>query len=482
MKNLFESILDDFENLEKSQDKELVGEWFKENVKGKYKIVVLKNNTVKVWGDILIKDYKEDNFPYTISFMSGNVSIEKCPNITSINGLFADLMTIEGNLTINNCPKLTSLEGCPMIVHGALSLTGNSSLKSLEGAPEIVHGTTYVMKNGKRFSKEQVEKHVKMPMRIVCSIEEEDVLVEGLVNEALNEPHLLELVDRMKACKMDIKTLLFNWLVIEWDTIDSSNVTEYDKIDNKVLTICRNMLSGRGDRGIILLRNSNGEYQNIISYRKEILVIRDYSQDRWYSAGWIDGQTTELIEYIKKADSIVVITWDSVAMSRRNQKRISRGEARYGMVQNTPEYYEQVAQENRERYKKILAQNRANGSDKDFEKIDKDIDAILTKVMQMTRDLRKNFKPNNSGTNYHFDISKIEELNKQIYDQRQWNSSRHGGGYYSGEHGLLVLYNYYTTYTLKVKNSGDNYYEREARKYKEQLLQKIKDLKSELGM
>lgn len=481
MKNLFESILDDFENLEKSQDKELVGEWFKENVKGKYKIVVLKNNTVKVWGDILIKDYKEDNFPFTISFMSGNVSIEKCPNITSISGLFTDLMTIEGSLTINNCPKLTSLEGCPMIVHGALSLTGNSSLKSLEGAPEIVHGTTYVMKNGKRFSKEQVEKHIKMPRRIVCSIEDEDVLVEGLVNEALNEPHLLELVDRMKACKMDIKSLLFNWLTIEWDMIDSSNVTEYDKVDNKVLTICRNILSGRGDRGIILLRNPQDEYQYIISYRKDMLVIRDQSQNRWYN-GWIDGTTTELIEYIKKADSIVVITWDSDAMYRRDKKRISRGEARLGMVLNTPDYYEQVARENRERYKKLLAQIRANGSDKEFEKIDKDIDDILTKVMQLTRDLRKNFKPNNTGTSYHFDISKIEELNKQIYDQRQWNSSRHGGGYYSGEHGLLVLYNYYTTYTLKVKNNGDNYYEREAKNYKAQLLQKIKDLKAELGL
>lgn len=188
------------------------------------------------------------------------------------------------------------------------------------------------------------------------------------------------------------------------------------------------------------------------------------------------------IECIKKANSVVVVTWDSEAMHRRNQKRISRGEARQGMVQNTPEYYEEVARENRDRYKKILAQNRANGSDKDFEKIDKDIDAILTKVMQMTRDLRKNFKPNNSGTNYHFDISKIEELNRQIYDQKQWNHSRSGGGYYSGEHGLLVLYNYYTTFTLKVKNSGDNYYEREAKNYKEQLLQKIKDLKVELGL
>ena len=480
MKSLYESLLDNFENLEKSQDKELVGEWFKENVKGKYKIVALKNNTVKVWGDILIKDYKEDNFPFTISFMSGNVSIEKCPNITSIKGLFADLMTIEGSLTINNCPKLTSLEGCPMIVHGALSLTGNSSLKSLEGAPEIVHGTTYVMKNGKRFSKEQVEKYIKMPMRIVCSIEDEDVLVEGLVNEALNEPHLLELVDRMKACKMDVKSLLFNWIPVEWDVMDSSNVTEYDKVDNKVLTICRNILSGRGDRGIILLRNSQDEYQYIISYQKDMLVIKK-APERWYN-GWTDYTTTELIECIKKANSVVVVTWDSEAMHRRNQKRISRGEARQGMVQNTPEYYEEVARENRDRYKKILAQNRANGSDKDFEKIDKDIDAILTKVMQMTRDLRKNFKPNNSGTNYHFDISKIEELNRQIYDQKQWNHSRSGGGYYSGEHGLLVLYNYYTTFTLKVKNSGDNYYEREAKNYKEQLLQKIKDLKVELGL
>ena len=87
MKNLYESLLDDFEEISKSQDKEIISKWCEENLSGKYNAVILKNNSIKLRGDVLIKNYKESTFPYPISTMNGNLAIEKCPNITSLDGI-----------------------------------------------------------------------------------------------------------------------------------------------------------------------------------------------------------------------------------------------------------------------------------------------------------------------------------------------------------------------------------------------------------
>ena len=291
MISLFESLLDDFEDMEVSQDKEMIKQWCEDNLKGNYKLVVLKNGHIKLRGDVLIKDYKDDNFPYQISVMNGNLSIEKCPNITSLNGLFVDFISIDGNFSINNCEKLTSLEGGPLTVKGTLSITGNKSLKSIEGAPELVFGNIYIMKNGKKFSFDKLAEKYDLARRIVCSLEDDEDLVnedvvneelinEELINEALNEPHLLELADQMKKSKLNIKNVLFDYLPIEWDLIDSSNVQEFTRIDAKAKTKIRNTIARRDDiRGIILLWDDHKQkYTSIISDKKEILDL-----NKWYS-------------------------------------------------------------------------------------------------------------------------------------------------------------------------------------------------------
>ena len=489
MKNLYESLLDDFEELASKQDKGIAVDWCEKNFQGKYKIKVSKKDgSIKLVGDVVLKDYKEDFIPIKIAGMQGDFKIEKCPNLTSFDGLFADFMTIEGDFSINNCEKLASLKGCPMIVHGSFSLTGNTSLYSLEGAPEIVHGTTYVMKNGKKFKENTIKQYIKMPTRIVCSIEDEETLNEGMVNEALNEPHMLELMDQLKKNNQKLyskaKELIFNWITVPWDEIDSSNVKEYTKMDAKEKAKARNIISGRDDiRGIILLRNSKDEYTHII-HKKEILYLNPdtYSYRYSWGPGWSDEKTTELMYYVDRADSMVIISWDWNMTNKRYLKRKERGDARAGMVLNTPEYYESVARENLDRYKKIIAQNRANKmNDAEFDKIDEDVEAIVQKTLQLTIEYRKKAKSGDKNQGI-WDAGRIENLNRDIYDKKVYVGYNRGRDGYSGSNGLLPLYAEFNRCFVRFKSDGDVYYERQMKQYKDELLLKIKELKRILGL
>lgn len=467
MISLFESLLDDFEDMEVSQDKEMIKQWCEDNLKGNYKLVVLKNGHIKLRGDVLIKDYKDDNFPYQISVMNGNLSIEKCPNITSLNGLFVDFISIDGNFSINNCEKLTSLEGGPLTVKGTLSITGNKSLKSIEGAPDLVFGNLYIMKNGKKFSFDKLAEKYNLARRIVCSLEDdEDVVNEDVINEALYEPHLLELADQMKKSKLNIKNILFNYFPIEWDLIDSSNVQEYSKIDAKAKTKIRNIIAGRdGQHGIILLKkNINGPYDYIISNKKEVLNISGkhiYSKEFYYGRTWQSKTSTELmIDYVDMCDSAVIISFDTNAIYARRRKNLDRVEARKGMVHNTPEYYEEVARENIERYKKIIAQNKAANKNKDFDQIDKDVETIVQAAFKYAQNIRKNYKPNpNNPHNHYFETSKIENIMDEIYDKKVWVGYNnklvsHNNGY-KGSEGLLSLYDQYMRSYIRSNATGD---------------------------
>jgi hypothetical protein len=468
MISLFESLLDDFEDMEVSQDKEMIKQWCEDNLKGNYKLVVLKNGHIKLRGDVLIKDYKDDNFPYQISVMNGNLSIEKCPNITSLNGLFVDFISIDGNFSINNCEKLTSLEGGPLTVKGTLSITGNKSLKSIEGAPDLVFGNLYIMKNGKKFSVDKLKEKYKVARRIVCSIEDDEELInEEIINEALNEPHLLELVDQLKKSKKNPTDVLFRHFDIEWDLIDSSNVQEFTRIDAKAKTKIRNTIAGRDDvRGIILLWDDHKQmYTNIISDRKKILSLDNnliYSRGSFIRSGgkWLETTTTELMNYVDNADSAIIINWTNAELDSKFRKRIDRRKSREGMVHNTPEYYEEVARENIERYKKIIAQNKAANKNKDFDQIDKDVETIVQAAFKYAQNIRKNYKPNpNNPHNHYFETSKIENIMDEIYDKKVWvgynnKSVSHNNGY-KGSEGLLSLYDQYMRSYIRSNATGD---------------------------
>ena len=471
---LKESLLDD--DLESAVDNQMLGEWMKENLSGQYKVTLLKDGTLKFRGEVMIKNYNGEAFPsnFVISFMQGDFKIEKCPNLKNIHGLFKPYTDVDGDYVISNCPKLESVDGGPMTVKGTLSFTSNSSLKSLEGMPQFVYETIYIMKNGKKFAPKYIESLTHIPKRIVCSLEEE--LNESIVNEALNEPHLLELVKQLKANGKNVKSFLGDTNV-QLDQLDSSNVKEYTKIDGKATKAAGEIVRATTAEtsGFIILVDWEGNYLCLINNLKKCTPIkqgyRPYNYYRFSEKGEMMKYTDIMNAINMDAHSLIVVKWGFEERNVVYKLRSDRSTARDGMIFNTPEQNEEIAKGNVERYKKLAAQMKAQ-KDKNFEAIDAAVEEIVMEVLKMSQEAKRN--PNK------YESYQIRHLNEMIYGEEHYT------GYNSrtkkstmGEDGLLKLYTEYTTtYADILKTGGDNWDRNSLRNKERRILDAIDNIRT----
>ena len=480
--NLFEGFFDIEDNVAKF-DSNINKDWLEKNAAGKFKCQILKSGDMKVNGTIIIKGFDGDTLPALniISVINGDVTIEKCPNLTTIDGLFGEGAKIQGNLNINNNPKLISIKGCPRVIGGSLSIMGNSSLKSLEGMPWMMDGACYVMKNGRKFKEDEIVKDLIGARKIMCSMEDR---VE-MINEALNEPHLLELETQLKKQKLgfNFKDIMFpksfykqrqDKFYLNWDEIDSSQVRDYARINDNVIKDIRRILSATGVYGFVLLRDTDDEYFAIITSSKQIIFIKQPTKYSNYELGrWRDWSYSQIMPMIGNAYSCVIIQYEMEDRNNHAYKRVQRQNSREGMIENTPEQNKQIAKENRARYEKLIAQIRANRNTN----VDKYADKIDDIMMRYLKCLRDYSKPDTKIRNWE-----MSSLNELIGDRRHWFK-----GHSSGDNGLLYYYEEYIS-NLKTLQNGETEYvksRQEALKtYEESLnymIQKIDNVLKKFG-
>lgn len=470
---LRESLLDD--NLESSVDTQMLGEWIKQNISGKYKVIALKDGTFKFWGDVLIKKYDGEAFPdnFIISSMQGDFKIEKCPNLKHIRGLFKSFSDVDGDYSVSNCPKLESVEGGPMAVKGTLSFTGNSSLKTLDGMPQFIYETIYIMKNGKRFSQKDIESHVLVPQRIVCSVEEE--LNESVVNEALNEPHLLELVKQLKANGRLVKRYL-DLRRVKLDELDSSNVKEYTKIDAKATKAASEVVRGTGiadNFGFVILVNSNHEFLCFIDSNKNCLPIKQgWKPSKYWEFSEYGSQLsyTDIMNEIKyHAYSLIVVKWGFEEYNAANQLQSNRKAAKEGMILNDAKQNEEIAKQNVQRYKALIAQMKVQ-KDKEFEEIDAAVEQVVMDALKISQQAKRNpekYRP-----------YQVRLLNEKIYGEEHYTGyNARTGKSTMGDNGLLLAYTRYTeSYMDVAKNGGDEWDRRSLKNTAKEIWEMIKNI------
>ena len=468
---LVESLLDD--ELETTTDVALTKAWAEQYVKCDGKIMFLKNGTIKFTGDTLIKGFDGETFPnsFIVSEVNGDFKIEKCNNIKNINGLFKAYSDVNGDFVISNCQKLESVMGGPMTVKGSLSFVSNKSLKNLEGMPMFVYETIYIMKNGKRFTEKDVQKYVRVPQRIVCSVEEE--VNESLVNEALNEPHLLELVKQIKDNGRTVRDYL-QPMSVELDQLDSSNVKEFTRVDTKAVKAASEIVRASADTsGFVILVNHDNDYVAIINQNKYCQPIKkSWTPAGYYSFSGGSLSYTECMNNIKNSYSIIVVKWDFETKNNFYTKRADRRDSKEGMILNTARQNEEIARANRERYIKLAAQMKAS-RDKDFEKIDEEVEKVINDVLKVSQKAKRNPEK--------YDSYAVRRLNALIYGEQQWVGFKSSKSGYSGEDGLLVIYARFTeSYMDVVKNGGANYDRTNINKLKTLIREKLDKIKNRL--
>ena len=470
MKNLYdiiEGLLDDEDDLV-NDNKDFAKAWIEDNCTGKYKVMYLKDGTLKLSsGKLIIKGYKEANFPPYINFSSivGDIVIEKCPNLTSVAGFIKDpeYMTMKGSLSIGNCPKFISLEGLPHILDGNFTLVGNTSLKNLEHAPEMVFGDITFMKNGKRFKEKDVQNYIKYSRRLDCSLDDEKVM-ESLVNEALNEPHLLKLAKSLR----EIGASFANYIVSEiglhlaWDEVDSSHVDVYDTSDTAQLKSgmreIRNICAGKF-RGMAIGEVA-GKYQYVLLPGKKIFNM-GYKNRPYHE------QTTYITDYFESSDKIIIINLPEEI--RAFNKHIERVNNREGVIEPGNEMqYRNIARANIKRYKEIIAQNKAN-KDKGYEEISKIIETCLQRYMKATMVVNKN--PDKYADSYY----SLATMNEIISGRETYSRA---GTY--GQDGIMTCYERYNESRVRIfkksEYSNKDYYMQNVKAYEN----KIKALANKL--
>lgn len=509
--NLSEGILDDFDTTiaktEEIFDTEHFEKWSENSTNKCY-----WRNTKKGWvlqGTFTIKDYtdKQYNGP-KIKSLKGKLNIINC-DFENLNGIFAPECIIEGSLTIQNCKNITSLEGAPDTVD-TLTVMGNPKLKSLLGGKYnliFVKGNLYAMKNGKKFDAEKIrDKDIFVGKKIFCNLEDEPIISENIINESFNNPHLILLDKQLKQPKYKkngwtLKSVLSHDINdIEFDKLNNSETYEYDHGDPKAFTMVKKVVNrhnATGLSGIVLLMNHDGEYTHMICKNHVTdFTFEDKDYTNWYNKPRADGSSSSIytIELlVAKADTTIVILYKGGA-GRTYTKRTERSNARSGAIAldrgkelskqaleidpKKVRYYQNIADENRSRYKKMLETIRANRTNQaynNFDKIQPQIDNILTRYTKVLTKVMKN--PTAYGNNGSWLIGYIDDALKETI---------HGRTKYDYKTvGLMYLVRQYTNLIINA-SQGSTYMYRTStlkdriKEYEDQILGKIQYIDNKL--
>lgn len=516
---IIESLLDDEDDIISGADNKLLDDWLKKYTSGDYKCRFLKDGTLKITGNIIIKGFNDEKLPHNlkISQMKGNFSIEKCPNLRNIEGVFGDGVFIEGNFTISNCNNFDSLIGCPSNVFGQISIVSNPKLKSLEGLPSWNMGNIYIMKNGKKFTQNQINAIQNSGVggsprkKIFCSCEDdENIIEEGLILEAFNEPHLIELDYQIKNTLKDINAVqksnelnnsingryqfsrlesaykngkefirtLMSRTKLPWNELDSSQVTEYDRVDAKVLTKLRKIVvKSNNNVSFVLLKDLNGNYNYVYNRDEKAIACIEFNKDlilQCIKDGYIPPEVSdlfwwhhksniEIIDIFKKAFSVVIIEVDYNDRSEVLSKRGKRMDSRVGMITNTPEQNLEIARENLNRYKKIIAQNKVN-NDPELEQLGAQVEKIMMESMKISQKAITN--PSK------YDAYKVGALLDRINSKQSYER-----GQSHGYDGLLRIYRDLISTSMSIAKNGGYSFERDSiNGLKKQLKDMIKEV------
>ena len=161
MKNLYESLLDDFEKLKDSINPiDEIKRFLKDNYLHSYRFKISekpnKDGFYEVSCDKFFIYAKKDIVSLTNDlFVFANAfgfDCSSCPNLKSLKGAPKE---VEKTFECQLCCNLTSLEGAPEKV-GVFNCTVCANLKSLKGAPEKVGSNFFCSGCGEKFTYEDI--------------------------------------------------------------------------------------------------------------------------------------------------------------------------------------------------------------------------------------------------------------------------------------------------------------------------------------
>ena len=152
MKTLYESLLDDFDALDKNLNDSIekeVKKWILDNYQvtpSSLKILKRPNKDGKLIVNASHAIFNSDSKSLTNGmFVWGKIKDQFVCSRSLITSLEGAPQYVGGFFHCSNCNSLTSLEGAPQYVGGHFNCGDCDSFKSLEGAPKEVSGSFYCL-------------------------------------------------------------------------------------------------------------------------------------------------------------------------------------------------------------------------------------------------------------------------------------------------------------------------------------------------
>ena len=455
---------------------------------GNYKVTFLKDGSCKIKGRLIISKYPGESLNIKCKEFNGRLTIENCPNLTSLKGgLFDNSVVFKGSLTINQCPSLESLDGIPSMIDGDLTITNCKKIKDF-GSCDAVLGGVMWMNNGKKYTPEQIAQKISVVCPILCSTENiESNIEESMIDESLNNPWLQKLADQLKKYPYNdahswqepnyrytnIDDIFYNRTmgkriyseidsnqVYEFDLKNADEKKEFDKILFATYNSRGNTTGMEADMILVFDKSINafvwgvGEKCNIRGYQGQVVryFTLPHKDKSTYSNEFI--YKTEVRDKFNKLShneiAIVISTNTETGVNARNQMMRDRASARLGSI--TPgdaEQYADIAKENIRRYKQIIATNRAKKKNDKYEKLSNDVDSIMQRAFKLSNDVIKNPKKYDgqkySLTNFFNWLRDEQRINPNY---KPWKSG--GGSPYYGDNGLMYCFRNFIDYYMDV--------------------------------
>jgi hypothetical protein len=466
--DLTESLLDDVEDQIRQGDK-----WAEEEIIKKW----MTNDKCKMWkqkkGWLLVGNFKmswdKPNYDGPIiKRVQGNFSVYKS-SLESCENLFAEDGLIEGTLTIEDNPNLVSLKGLPDTVN-SLTISGNKKLKDIDTLFNV-GGNAFVSKNGKKFTKDELASKINVYKNIFCSIEPYDILVEcEMIMEAFKAPQLKIIYDALKEVSKDVDKsyrMTFDRITqIEWDKLDASDISEVDVKDSNCEKMIRKYVARKVD-GFFVELNKAGQplrlfYGNwylplnskFFGWRQTGVSYGDWHRYEWKLTEILNTLTAYKEDAEKGVDSVIFIEISNELRRAYNEKRNARREAQHGAIAlnrgyerkgndeswsdridaKNVRYYQKIADENRERYKKMLIKLKAERATQSnvFNNIKARLDKAFDRYTALLSKMASNPSKYNSWD--------IRYVNDKFHSVRSSGSGRHQSYYSVGLFPLIHSY------------------------------------------
>ena len=264
--------------------------------------------------------------------------------------------------------------------------------------------------------------------------------------------------------------------VIQWDKVDDSDVKfiskeDFAKTENKVNAEIRKIIQGKLNSIVAAYKDSN--YTYIMFPGGDIYMLNSTNNSGYnleYGSRY-NLKQADKIEKFKDSDIYFIPLQDkNIVQKIQQQRRLDKS----GMVYTDPESLRQMAQANVDRYKKIVAQNKAKRENN--EDLLNECGKIISKISELSIEIAKDPITNADK------VYAIGELTKYIYDkQRYVEPNRYRKeGYYTGVNGLLPTIAEYTNARNKASTgSYSDMYQKEMQNKKttlEKSVEKIKEL------